>query len=42
MKNYIFNYKGTDIEFSFKKDGKDSMINATEMAKPFGKNQVNG
>lgn len=36
-KNYTFNFRGNDIEFSLRGDGKGSMINATEMAKPFGK-----
>lgn len=36
-KNFKFNYSGNDIEFSLRGDGKGSMINATEMAKPFGK-----
>lgn len=39
-KNYTFNFRGNDIEFSLRGDGKGSMINATEMAKPFGKRPV--
>lgn len=38
--NYIFKFNETEINFSLREDGKGSMINATEMAKPFGKRPV--
>lgn len=34
MKNEVFNYNGSPITFQM---GESTMINATEMAKPFGK-----
>ena len=38
MKNQIFKYNGTDITFQL--GNGDVMVNATEMAKPFGKRAV--
>lgn len=35
MENKVFNYNGTDITFASDENG--LMVNATEMAKPFGK-----
>ena len=35
MENKIYNYNGTDI--TFLSGNGDVMVNATEMAKPFGK-----
>lgn len=36
-KNFIFKFDNNEINFSLRGDGNGTMINATEMAKPFGK-----
>lgn len=36
-KNFIFKFDNNEINFSFRGDGNGTMVNATEMAKPFGK-----
>lgn len=36
-RSFIFKFDNNEINFSLRGDGKGTMINATEMAKPFGK-----